>query len=180
MNSLNRITSTLFDIALTPFEWLGDAVALVLVSGIFGVLALLLFKYISWQRGIKSAKDRIKGHMIAIRLYQDDLRIVGLSVAKVLGRNAQYLGLNFGPIVPLAFPFLVLTAQLVVRYAYDPLPIHAAASDVMPGRGTLLEIELAAGHAADVKGLRVTLPDGLQAVSPLVRAPTEGRAFQEF
>lgn len=177
---MNSAFNSLFDLVLAPLERIGPRTALVVASGIFGVLALVAFKYISWQRGIKAAKDRIKGHMIAIRLYQDDLRVVGSSVAKVLARNVQYLGLNFGPIVPLAFPFLVLTAQLVVRYAYDPLPVHVAEGDVMPGRGTLLRIELAPGHERDVKDLRVTLPEGLRAVSPLVRAPSEGRAFQEF
>jgi hypothetical protein len=136
------------------------------------------FKKISWQKGIKSAKDKIKAHMIEIRLYQDDLVVVATAVLKVLARNVVYLGLNFGPILPLAVPFMVLTAQLVVSYAYDPLPMHERGAVVMSGRGTLLEIELAPG--ADVRELRVTLPDGLQAVSPLVRVPGDARAFQEF
>lgn len=177
---MNRAVTSVFDALLTPFEWMGDATALVVWSGVFGVLALLVFKRISWQRGIKNAKDKIKAHMIEIRLYQDDLVVVGSAVSKVLARNCVYLGLNFGPIVPLAFPFMVLTAQFVVRYAYDPLPLTAADARVMPGRGTMLEIELAPEHAGRVGELVVTLPPGLKAVSPLVRVPSEGRAFQEF
>jgi len=180
MTALNSALTAFFDVVLTPLEWLGDATALIVVSGIFGVLALLAFKYISWQRGIKAAKDRIKGHMIEIRIYQDDLKVVVFAVAKVLLHNVQYLGLNFGPIVPLAIPFMFITAQFVVRYAYDPLPLTSAGAQVMAGRGTLLSIELAAGHAADVRALRVILPSGLKAVSPLVRAASEGKAFQEF
>jgi hypothetical protein len=180
VNALNRALTGLFDVLLTPLEWLGSAAALLVVSGIFGVLALLVFKHISWQKGIKAAKDRIKGHMIEIRLYQDDLGTVGAAVAKVLARNVQYLGLNIGPIVPLAIPFLFLTAQFVVRYAYDPLPVTPADARVMSGRGTLLTVELAAGHWDAVADLKVTFPSGLKPVSPLVRAPTQGRAFQEF
>lgn len=178
MNALNSAMTSFFDVALMPFEWMGNAAALIVWSGIFGVLALLVFKKISWQRGIKNAKDKIKAHMIEIRLYQDDLAVVGSAVAKVLARNFVYLGLNFGPILPLAIPFMLLTAQFVVRYAYDPLPVTPAETRVMSGRGTLLDIELAA--SADVGGLEVSLPEGLKAVSPLVRVPSESRAFQEF
>lgn len=178
MNGLNSAATSVFDVLFTATDWAGSATTLIFWSGVFGVLALLVFKRISWQKGIKSAKDKIKAHMIEIRLYQDDLAVVASAVVKVLLRNFVYLGLNFGPIVPLAVPFMALTAQLVVRQAYDPLPLHERGAKVLAGRGTLLEIELAGG--ADVSALAVTLPDGLQAVSPLVRVPSEGRAFLEF
>jgi len=179
MNALNRIVSAAFDAMLWPLERLGTAAALIVVSGLFGVLALIVFKHISWQKGIKSAKDRIKGHMIAIRIYQDDLVVVGQSVAKVLGLNARYLALNFGPFVPLAIPFVLVAAQFVVRYAYDPLPVTAAAAQLLPGQGTLVEVELAPERRADVRTLTAELPAGVRALSPLVRAPSEGRAFIE-
>ena len=180
MNALNGVLNVAFDGLLSALEWAGKGTALIVVSGVFGVLALLAFKFISWQAGIKLAKDRIKGHMIAIRLYQDDLVVVASSVAKVLLRNCQYLGLNFGPFIPLAIPFVFVAAQFVVRYAYDPLPVVAADAPVMAGRGVLLEIELAPGRGREIGDLKVTLPAGLRAVSPLARSPLEGRAYQEF
>ncbi len=180
MNAVNGALNALFDLVLTPLEWAGQATALIVVSGVFGVLALLVFKQISWQAGIKLAKDKIKGHMIAIRLYQDDLAVVAKSVLSVLVRNVQYLGLNFGPFIPLAIPFVFVSAQFVVRYAYAPLPLVAPEAEVMAGRGVMLEIELAEGRGEQIRDLKVTLPAGLRAVSPLVRAPRQGRAFQEF
>lgn len=180
MNAVNALLTKAFDFVLTPLEWMGAAVALIVLSGVFGVLALYVFKLISWQAGIKAAKDRIKGHMIEIRIFQDDLRIVGRAVAMVLVRNLQYLGLNFGPILPLAIPFAFLAAQFVVRYAYDPLPVVAADARLLPGQGTLVEVQLAPGRWSEVSGLTLELPDGLRALSPLVRAPSEGRAFVEI
>jgi hypothetical protein len=180
MNALNRIITSVFDVVLTPLELLGATSALILVSGVFGILALWVFKHISSQRAIKTAKDKIKGHMIAIRIYQDDLAIVGQSVGRVLARNFQYLGLNFGPFVPLAIPFVFVAAQFVVRYAYAPVPLTPPGQRVLAGGGTLLEIELARGERRLVSDLEVRLPAGLRALSPLVRAPAEGRAFQEL
>ncbi|HVS18448.1 MAG TPA: hypothetical protein VMT18_07605 [Planctomycetota bacterium] len=179
MNALNALLNGVFDAVLTPLELGGVALTVIVVSGVFGVLGLVLFKCISWQQGIKAAKDRIKGHMIEIRLFQDDLRVVGRAILMVLVRNLQYLGLNFGPILPLAIPFAFLAAQFVVRYAYDPLPVVAADAKLLPGQGTLVEVQLAAGRYAEVAGLSLELPEGLRALSPLVRAPSEGRAFVE-
>lgn len=179
MNALNLAFTKVFDLVLTPFELIGDRTALVLVSGVFGVLALIAFKYISWQKGIKAAKDRIKGHMIEIRLYQDDLAVVGSSVGKILWRNLQYVALNFGPFIPLAIPFFVVAAQFVVRYAYDPVPLTDPGERLLAGRGTLVEVALKPEHKAQIADLKLILPDGLEPVSPLVRAPAAGRAFQE-
>ncbi|MEX1025310.1 MAG: hypothetical protein WD226_09555 [Planctomycetota bacterium] len=178
MNSINRAATSLFDVLFQPFELLGEGWSLILWSSIFGVLALLVFKHISSQKGIKAAKDKIKGHMIAIRLYQDDLAIVAQSVTKVLGRNVQYLFLNFGPILPLMLPFTIVAAQFVVRYAFDPLPVQAS-EQLMPGQGTLVEISLHDGERARIAGLTLELPSGVEALSPLVRDRVAGRAWQE-
>ena len=180
MNAINSALIRLFDVLLVPLEALGDELALILVSGVFGILALLIFKRISNQRGIKAAKNKIKGHMIEIRLYQDDLGIVARAIGKVLLRNFQYLAYNFGPFLPLAVPFVFIVAQMVVRYAFEPAPVQVQTDELLAGAGTTLAVELDAGRRADVAGLEVVLPDGLVALSPLVRAPSRGRAFQEF
>lgn len=180
MNALNGALTGLFDFILSPLERLGVAWAIILVAGIFGVLALVAFKYISSQQRIKAVKDRIKGHIIAIRIFQDDLRVVGSSVAKILLRNFQYLGLNFGPFIPLAIPFVFVVAQFVVRYAYAPVALTVDPASKLAGACTLLEVQLVPDAAARIRDLKVSLPEGVVAVSPLVRIPSEGRAYQEI
>ena len=135
MNAINRAVTSFFDLVLTPLEAVSDEFALLFVSGVFGVLALWIFKHISWQKGIKATKDKIKGHLIEIRLYQDDLVTVGKAIGKVLFRNVQYLVLNFGPFVPLAIPFALVAAQMVVRYGFEPVPDPAGrTSSCLAGR----------------------------------------------
>ena len=182
MNSINQLLTTIFDVLLTPLEAMGHEVALIVMGGVFGVLALVVFKYISSQRGIKLAKDKIKGHMIAIRLYQDDLAVVGASVCKVLLRNLQYISLNFAPFLPLAIPFVFVIAQMVVRYSFDPLPVVAVedVDDMLAGQGVELHVEFKPEARARAGELSLVLPEGLQALSPLVRIESGGVAFQEF
>src|SRR5258705_3201828 len=179
MNALNHAVTRIFDRLLAPLEQFGFAFALVVTSAVFGVLALIAFKHLSSQRRIKAAKDKIKAHLIEIRIYQDDLAIVGRAIGKVLLRNFQYLGLNLGPFVPLSIPFVLVIAQLAVRYGFDPVAVHGPDEHVMPGRGTMIEVELARDRAADVAGLAMVLPAGVRALSPLVRVASEGRAWQE-
>jgi hypothetical protein len=182
MNAVHRAVSAAFDLFLTPFELMGEITALILVSGVFGVLALLVFKRISWQGGIKATKDKIKGNMIAIRIYQDDLAIVFASVARVVLRNFQYLGLNFGPILPLFIPFMLVASQLVVRYGFDPLPVYEETEleSMLPGRGNMLELRMKPGRGEDVARLVVELPEHLRALSPLARNARDGIAVMEF
>ncbi len=169
MDFVNGLSTDIFNIVLTPLEMIHPEVAIAVVSALFGILGLVIFKYISAQKGIKTAKDKIKGHMIAIRIYQDDLAVVGVSVGKVLFQNVKYLSLNLMPFIPLSIPFVLLLSQLVVRYAFEPLPEN---------KPFTMTVEVAADQKDSVNDITVIAPDWL-AVEDLVvvRAPSEGRVF---
>ena len=98
----------------------------------------------------------------------------------MLGRNAQYLGLNLVPLVPLSLPFCVVAAQLVTRFGFDPAPVQASGETLLAGTGTTLSIALEPGDEARVLELEVRYPAGLEPTSPLVRDPGSGKAWQEF
>jgi hypothetical protein len=52
---------------------------------------------------------------------------------------------------------------------------------VLPGRGTLVEVELARDHKDELPQLALNLSEGLRAVGPLARPRSAGgRAFQEI
>lgn len=182
MNTVNRLAGTVMDVILTPLELLGPELAILLVSGLVGILGLLIFKQISWQKGIKDTKDQIKGDMIAIRLYQDDLAVVATSVGKILLRNVQYLCLNFLPILPILAPFALVLSQLVVRYGFDPLPVTPVeeVNTALAGAGQSLEIQFKDDRRSDAARLEVVFPEGIQPASKLVRNGFEGFASQEF
>lgn len=179
MNAINHAFDTGFDALLWPLDQLGRPVALVLASAVAGVLALLLFKQVSFQKRIRAVKDRIQAHLIEIRIYQDDLRITARAIAKVLARNFQYLALNLVPFIPLSLPFAIVLAQLVVRYGFDPVPVTGEQAQPLPGTATLVRIELERESASLASSLRLELPPGVEARSPLVRLASEGVAYQE-
>jgi hypothetical protein len=181
VNAINRVVTRLFDLALAPLSFLGPELTLVVVSGVFGILALILFKFISAQRAIKSTKDKIKAYMIEIRIYQNDLAVVSKAVGRVLLLNFKYLGLNFGPFLPLMVPFAFVAAQLVCRFGFAPLPLrYAEREELLPGAATVVELELQAGQAALLAGLTIELPEHLKETQPLLRNSSAGKAWFEF
>lgn len=180
MNALNHAVTAVFDVLMWPLDRLGPVTALVVASGVFGVIALIAFKYLSRQKAIAAAKDKIKAHLIEIRIYQDDPRIVARAIGKILMRNGQYLALNLMPFVPLSLPFVLVVAQLVVRHAHAPVPLHAETKALLAGQGTTLQVTMTPAAAARVGELTIHYPEGIRAVSPLVRIASEGRAFQEI
>jgi hypothetical protein len=180
MDALNGFCNSLFNTVLDPIEGLGALVVLTIISMIFMPFSMLFFKRFSSQKGIAAAKGQIKGHMIAIRIYQDDLFVVAKSVVMVLFFNFKYLFLNFAPFLPLMAPFVVVVAQLVIRFGFAPIPVEERdLSGMLAGQGTMIEVEFAKDAEADASKLSIVLPEGLTAVSPLVRIPSDGRAFQE-
>jgi len=184
MDALNGFCNGLFNLLFAPFNGLGRfgaLAAITVVSIVFMPLSMLFFKSVSSQKGIAAAKGKIKGHMIEIRIYQDDLVVVLSAVGKVLYYNFKYLFLNFAPFIPISVPFVLVVAQLVVRFGFGPLPIEQRdLASLQAGQGVTLSITMSPGHAADAADLRVVLPPNLAAVSPLVRNAADGVAFQEF
>ena len=179
MDAVHRLLTRLLDLVFAPLERLGVEWVILLSGAVFGVLALWAFKFISPQGAIRRAKDRIKGHLIEIRLYQDNLAVVTRAIGKVLWMNLRYLGLNFGPFVPLALPFALLAGQLVVRYAYDPIPLDPPGEPHLVGDGVTLKVMGASGAAWDPE-FALSASEGLVAASPLVQSAEQRVAFQAF
>lgn len=183
MDALNGFCNWLFNLLLAPFDELfgyGALITIIVVSMVFMPLSMLFFKRFSSQKGIAAAKGKIKGHMIEIRIYQDDLFVVLRAVGKVMYYNVKYLFLNFAPFVPLSIPFVIVAAQLVVRFGFGPIPVEERdLSMLKAGQGVVISVAMADGHEADAAELELVLPDTLTAVSPLVRSSADGVAFQE-
>jgi hypothetical protein len=161
MSTFNALFSALFDVILAPF---GHGLAwfdLLVWPVLAGVIALVVYKYVSNQAGITRAKNGIQVHLLEIVLYRDDLVGVLTSTAKALLQNALYLGYNIVPMLVMFVPMTAVLVQLVANYAYSPVPADEP---------VLLEVQLAPGEKAT--DLQVALPDGVAIDAGPVRTPT--------
>jgi len=148
-----------FDAVDAVLGWTGPVIAVSLVSLATGILFLVLFPHVSAQNWIKAVKDKIKFHVLSIRLYQDNPGNVVRSTSGALGWNVAYLGLNILPMVVLVIPFMVIWFQLNALYAFDPF---------QPGDERVVVAELKPG--TDVSQVRLAPPkDGWSVVLGPVR-----------
>ena len=126
---LNKCTSSHFAILLQPvtppLAWTEVRVSLfalglftsslaivVMLSVVIGLLMILLFGYTSDQKAIGIAKDQLKAHLLAVRLYRDQLHVVMGSYGKVLRGTGRYLKLAFKPLLYVIIPITLLIVQL--------------------------------------------------------------------
>lgn len=159
--------NAVFDALDLALGWMGAFWAVTIVSAVVGVLFILAFPHVSWQRGIVLVKDRIKYNLLGIRIFQDDLPTVLKSTGGTLGWNFAYIGLNLLPMAVMAAPFMVVWFQLNALYAFDPL---------QPGDKRLVQVELAAG--VDPTQVQVTVPAGVELLRKVQLADTREPRIQ--
>ena len=82
------------------------------LSVVVGLLMIVLFGYTSDQKAIGIAKDQLKAHLLAVRLYRDQLHVVMGSYGKVLRGTGRYLKLAFKPLLYVIIPITLLIVQL--------------------------------------------------------------------
>ncbi len=166
MNAFNSISTALFDVLLAPFGgtslwqvWL----SLIVWSSIFGVLAMVAFKYCSFQGAIESTKNQIKVHLYEIRLFSDDIIGVVVSTVKILLKNVLYLSNTLLPVAVMMAPMVAMLAQLEANYAFDPVAV---------GTEAVLTVKLDR-EVTDLPATAVELrlPAGVEITRPPVRTP---------
>jgi uncharacterized membrane protein (DUF106 family) len=102
-----------FGFALFLPSWLMSPLAIVIMlSVVVGLLMIVLFGYTSDQKAIGIAKDQLKAHLLAVRLYRDQLQVVMGSYGKILRGTGRYLKLAFKPLLYVIIPITLLIVQL--------------------------------------------------------------------
>ena len=164
MNTFNAITSAVFGLLLAPFgvqrAW-SPWVDIVFWSVLGGIVALIVYKHASNQKGIAKAKNDIKVHLLEIRLYNEDILGVLTATVKILCKNALYVGHNLLPMVVMFVPMMTILFQLEATYAFAP---------VAPGTVEILEVTLDPAHLnVPVTAVTLELPPGVTLDAPPVR-----------
>lgn len=108
------------------FSWLSNPLAIVIVvSLVVGLLMVVLFGYTSDQKAIGIAKDQLKAHLLAVRLYRDQIPVVMGSYGKILRGTARYLKLAFKPLLYVIIPITLLIVQIDRYLGATPIPVNA-------------------------------------------------------
>lgn len=158
---LNAGLETLFDWLVWPLRGLAPIWALLLLSLLAGLLALWIFGKVSDQDRIRKVRDRIRGNVIGIRLFGDDIGLLFRLQGRILWDTLIYMRYALVPTLVLIVPFLLILTQANLRFALRPLA---------PGEATVVKVRTAE-EAAGLGEVSLEVPDGVVLESPGVRAP---------
>jgi hypothetical protein len=113
-------------IAALNLALLASPLAIVIVlSLVVGLLMVVVFGYTSDQKAIGIAKDQLKAHLLAVRLYRDQIPVVMGSYGKILRGTGRYLKLAFMPLLYVIAPIIFLMVQVDRYLGYTPIPTNA-------------------------------------------------------
>lgn len=120
---LNPITTKIGDVVYAALRPLPAWCGITLIAGITGIVLLLWFRKISNQDAITRSKDEMKAHLLALKLFKDDLRTVLLSQVRLFWAGVKLQRYVLTPVL-LAMPvMLLMLAQLGVRYQWRPIHV---------------------------------------------------------
>lgn len=161
LDIINSFFSSIFNALFLPFKNVHPAWGMLVISFLTGIVMLFIFKATSDQAGIKKAKNLVKGHFLAIRLYRDDISLMFDTMKNILLSNFLYMRKSVRPMLFLFIPVAIIIVQLGVRYEHRPLQV---------GESTVVTLRLEkSAFPVDVKQITLELPEGLSLEIPPVR-----------
>jgi len=149
-------------IAAFNLPLLASPLAIVIaVSLVVGLLMVVLFGYTSDQKAIGIAKDQLKAHLLAVRLYRDQIPVVMGSYGKILRGTGRYLKLAFKPLLYVIIPITLLIVQIDRYLGAMPIP---------PNAPFLLTVHTTSGDA--LNDATLGLPPEITMTAPPVHVPS--------
>lgn len=129
----NSILQKIFDVIFYPFRTMSPWVGMFVISLLSVFLILFIFKHTSNQKGIRKVKDRIKAHLLELRLYKDNLRISLKAQGSILRQNSKYIAYSAKPLLFMIIPIILIIAHSNFWFGYSSLE---------PGQKTLVKVTL--------------------------------------
>ena len=130
-------------------------------SLVTGLLIVLIFRYTSDQKAIRRAKDQLQAQLLAVRLFQDQLRVVLRAYLRIILGTLRYVRLTLVSTLVMLVPLVPLMVQLDRYLGRTPLA---------PGTPFLLKARLAPDALQNVE---LRLPPGLFQTATPVHIPAE-------
>lgn len=131
---------------------LSPAWALVIISALTGVAMLFIWRYTSNQDAIEDVRRQISAHLLASRLFKDDLSVTFRAQRQIIWQALRLLGHSIRPMLIMTVPFVLIMVQIGLRYEFRPMPVN----EVTRVKVTMKNPEKARGL-----GDRLKLPDGV-------------------
>jgi hypothetical protein len=164
MAVVNSVLNGLFDVLLFPFRTLDAWWGMLAVSLLTGLLMLAVFRLTSNQAGIRAAKDRIKAHLLEMRLFKDNFRVSLGAQRRILAANMKYISYSAKPLLVMIVPLVLILVQLNFWFGYEPLA---------EGEPAILKVRLDAGVDPLKTEVSLEVPPSILIETPPLRIAEE-------
>lgn len=157
----NTIIGKIFDVLFLPFKNMSPWVSMFVISLLTGLLMLFIYKFTSNQEGIKKIKNKIKAHLLEIRLFKDSLSVSFKAQGNILRANFKYIGYATKPLLVMIIPVALILIQLNFRFAYDSLNpkentiLRVQLEEDVPLLDTQIDIKTGSGIVLETPPLRI-------------------------
>ena len=160
---LNRTMTALFDGLMQPWKMQSPWPAMVVSSLVTAAVLVFLFRISSNPESIRQSRNRLLARTLELLMFQHDLRVSLTACGRILWANAVYIFQFLRPMAVGAIPLLLIFAQLESWFQWRPLHV---------GERTVLTVDVDAAYPVSSTLAELSLSDGLQLDSPVVRIPS--------
>jgi len=133
----NLVFGKIFEIIFLPFRSLNPWVGMVIISFLTSLLMLFIFRWTSNQEGIRKVKNRIKAHLLELRLFKDSLSVSLKAQGDILRANLKYIAYSAKPMLVMIIPIILILIQLNLWFGSRSL---------VPGEMAILKVKLDKGQ----------------------------------
>lgn len=165
MDIVNGFLNGLFNVLFWPFRSMSPWLGMVFISLLTSFLMLFIFRHTSNQAGIRREKNRIKAHLLELRLFKDNMGVQIKAQGRILLANLRYIGHNSKPMLVMIIPVMLILIQLEQRYGSSPL---------VPGDAALVKVKLAKGYIPTEVAAELESTPGVVIETPPLRIDDEG------
>lgn len=120
LDMVTRGMNAVFDGVFAALSFASPAVALAILSALVGVLMLYIWRFTSNQNAIKEVRNLISAHLLATRLFKDNLSVTFRAQRQIIWQALRLLIYSFKPMVIMFIPFVLLMAQIGLHYEFRP------------------------------------------------------------
>ena len=163
--TINRVMETIFSLLIWPFRMLPPIWGLVFVSLLAGLFMVWVYGRVSNQAAIEQVRNRIRGNLLGVRLYQHDVPVVLRLQVSILRDTLTYMNHSLFPMLVLLIPILFLLVQLNYSFGFRPL---------LPREAALVKATFA--DPSLLGDVHLEVPSGVEVETPAVRIPSLGEA----
>jgi uncharacterized membrane protein (DUF106 family) len=160
----NSVFGKIFDLIFFLFQSMNPWIGMIFISFLTALLMLFVFRFTSNQEGIRLVKNKIKAHLLELRLFKDSLSLSFKAQGNILRYNLKYISYSTKPLLVMIIPLILILIQLNIWFGYEALT---------PGQETILKVKLEEGHSPLDISLSLEPSSGFDIQTPPLRIEEE-------